>query len=82
MPVDAITLAQQLIRFPSLNPPGLEKACAAFIAELLSEHGFAVESYAFAEDRLTLIARIPGTGSGKPLCFTGHIDVVPVGTNP
>jgi succinyl-diaminopimelate desuccinylase len=82
MLIDAVTLAQQLIRFPSLNPPGLEKDCAAFLAELLAERGFVVESYAFAEDRPTLVARIPGTGSGKPLCFTGHIDVVPVGTNP
>lgn len=82
MPIDAVSLAQQLIRFPSLNPPGLEKDCAAFIARLLSERGFSVESYAFAEDRPTLVARIPGTGSGKPLCFTGHIDVVPVGTIP
>jgi succinyl-diaminopimelate desuccinylase len=82
MPVSAVELARQLIRFRSLNPPGLEKDCAEYIARLLIERGFAVASYAFAEDRPTLIARIAGSGDGKPLCFTGHIDVVPIGTNP
>lgn len=82
MPVDGLELAQQLIRFPSLNPPGLERDCAAFLADLLTARGFAVESYAFAPGRPTLVARLPGTDDAKPLCFTGHIDVVPVGTAP
>ncbi|SDN33593.1 succinyl-diaminopimelate desuccinylase [Methylobacterium phyllostachyos] len=81
MPLNGLDLAQQLIRFRSINPPGEEKACSEFIARLLTEHGFDVASYAFAKDRPTLVARIPGLAGGKPLCFTGHIDVVPLGSN-
>jgi succinyl-diaminopimelate desuccinylase len=81
MPLNALDLSKQLIRFRSINPPGEEKECSEFIARLLTEHGFDVASYEFAKDRPTLVARIPGTAGGKPLCFTGHIDVVPLGSN-
>ena len=81
MPLNGLELSKQLIRFRSINPPGEEKECSEFIARLLTEHGFDVASYEFAKDRPTLVARIPGTAGGKPLCFTGHIDVVPLGSN-
>ncbi|MGU3558971.1 M20 family metallopeptidase [Methylobacterium radiotolerans] len=81
MPLNAVDLAKQLIRFRSINPPGEEKECSEFIARLLTGYGFDVVSYEFARDRPTLVARMPGTANGKPLCFTGHIDVVPLGSN-
>lgn len=81
MPLNGLELSKQLIRFRSINPPGEEKECSEFIARLLTEHGFDVASYEFSKDRPTLVARIPGRAGGKPLCFTGHIDVVPLGSN-
>jgi succinyl-diaminopimelate desuccinylase len=75
---DAVALAQKLVAFPSANPPGDEKACADFVAQLLEDRGFTVERYEFAPGRPSLVARIGGTNL-KPLCFTGHLDVVPVG---
>lgn len=81
MPLDSIELSKQLIRFQSINPPGQEKECANFLSSLLIEYGFDVTSYEFAKDRPTLIARVQGATDSKPLCFTGHIDVVPLGSN-
>ena len=79
---DVVELARKLVSFPSANPPGGEAACADFVAQLLEERGFAVERYEFAPGRPSLIARIGGTQDLKPLCFTGHLDVVPVGNVP
>jgi len=82
MPSRSVALAQELIRFPSLNPPGEEAACIDHIANLLAGAGIAVETYAFAPGRPSIVARIAGTGSDAPLCFTGHVDVVPLGAEP
>ena len=80
--MDAVALARDLVRFPSLNPPGDEKACVEHVARLLSGLGFAVESFEFAPTRPSLVAKVVGASSSKPLCFTGHLDVVPIGNAP
>ncbi|MET0968533.1 MAG: M20 family metallopeptidase [Tardiphaga sp.] len=79
---DSVRLAQKLIQFPSLNPPGEEKPCADFVADLLSRNGFNITRHDFAPNRPSLIARLPGTSPLAPLCFTGHLDVVPLGNAP
>ncbi|MET0219048.1 MAG: M20 family metallopeptidase [Tardiphaga sp.] len=79
---DSVQLAQKLIQFPSLNPPGDEKPCADFIANLLSRNGFNIMRHDFAPNRPSLVARLPGTSPLVPLCFTGHLDVVPLGNAP
>ena len=75
----SVDLARKLIQFPSLNPPGEEKACVDFLANMLTNAGLLVETHEFAPNRPSIIARSPGTGGEKPLCFTGHVDVVPLG---
>lgn len=79
MTVSSTTLAQKLIQFPSLNPPGAEKACIEYLAGLLSDGGLTVATFEFAPNRPSLIAKIAGSESDEPLCFTGHVDVVPLG---
>lgn len=79
--MDPLTLAQDLIRFPSVNPPGEEEACIDHLARLLASSDFTVETHEFAPGRPSLIARAEGEG-GKPLVFTGHVDVVPLGAAP
>jgi succinyl-diaminopimelate desuccinylase len=79
---DGVRLAQELIRFRSLNPPGEEAACIRFLADKLAEAGMSVETYEFAPGRPSIIARAAGLGDDPPLCFTGHIDVVPLGSEP
>jgi succinyl-diaminopimelate desuccinylase len=80
--IDAVVLSQELIRFASLNPPGLEKDCADYVSKLLRDLGFVVEVHEFAAGRPSLVASLPGPSAGKPLCFTGHLDVVPLGSAP
>src|SRR4051812_49381526 len=79
---DSVRLARELIRFASLNPPGEEKPCADFVEDLLSRNSFDVARHDFAPNRPSLVARLPGTSPLAPLCFTGHLDVVPLGNRP
>ena len=80
--MNSVDLARTLIRFPSLNPPGEEKACADYLADLLRHAGLEVELHEFAAERPSIVARLRGTSDLKPLAFTGHIDVVPLGEKP
>jgi acetylornithine deacetylase/succinyl-diaminopimelate desuccinylase-like protein len=77
-PIAPRALLEQLVRFPTVNPPGDEQDCASFIRDLLQSHG--IESQLFALDpvRPNLVARITGRGDAPPLLLYGHIDVVPV----
>lgn len=74
-----IELTQKLLRFETVNPPGNEKACARFLGNMLESNGFRVEYYEFDRHRTSLIATIDGAKNIPPICFTGHIDVVPLG---
>jgi succinyl-diaminopimelate desuccinylase len=82
MSMCSVDLAKKLIEFPSLNPPGEEKACIDFLAVILEEAGLEVETHEFARDRPSIVARKRGTSDAKPLAFTGHVDVVPLGEKP
>ena len=79
--VDPRKLTRELLAFDTVNPPGMERACARHLGALLEKSGFAVEYHEYAEGRASLIARI-GSGSKPPICFTGHMDVVPLGAAP
>lgn len=78
---DAVTLTRDLIRFDTVNPPGNERPCAEHLGRLLQDAGFAVSYHDLAPGRASLIARVGG-GDKPPLCFTGHIDTVPLGAMP
>lgn len=75
--IDAVALTQDLVRFDTRNPPGDEAACMAFLADLLGANGFAVTLSEFGPNRLNLVAR---RGEGPAPVFTGHLDVVPLGS--
>jgi succinyl-diaminopimelate desuccinylase len=77
--MESVQLAQKLIRFPSLNPPGDEADCIAYLADMLAAAGLSIEIHEFAPRRPSIVARAAGTGAEAPLCFTGHVDVVPLG---
>jgi succinyl-diaminopimelate desuccinylase len=81
MPVtpDAIALTRALVRMNTINPPGNEDQCTAHLGALLEGAGFRCATYEFAPRRTSLIARIGGSAGKAPLCFTGHVDVVPLG---
>ena len=74
-----VQLTQELIRFNTVNPESHESECARYLGKRLEGCGFDVQYFEFAENRTSLIARMEGSGNGLPLCFTGHIDTVPLG---
>jgi len=85
---ELIELTRELIRFPTVNPPGeAYRPCAEFIGRRLARRGFAIE-YVRAEGtagdserwpRVNVIARRESGLPGPCVHFNGHIDVVQTG---
>ncbi len=81
-------LTQDLIRFPTVNPPGdAYGPCAEYLGERLKRRGFEV-TYVRAEGspgdsdaypRINVIARRESGRPGPCVHFNGHIDVVEPG---
>jgi acetylornithine deacetylase/succinyl-diaminopimelate desuccinylase-like protein len=71
-------LLQRLIRFETVNPPGRERECVAWIEGLLRDAGIETRVVAKDPERPNLVARLPGRGQSPPLLLQGHVDVVPV----
>lgn len=84
MPINPVQLTRDLIRFETINPPGNETPCAEYIGGILEQAGFRIAYHPLNGDgtRANLIARIGGGGARKPLCLSGHTDVVPLGAAP
>ena len=80
--LDPRALTRELLRFNTINPPGMERACARHLGGLLEAAGFRVAYHEFAESRTSLVAEIGGDDARAPICFTGHIDTVPLGAAP
>ena len=77
--LNALSLTRELLAFNTMNPPGQERACAEYLGKLLEDGGFETDLYEFAEGRASLVARIQGNYDRAPICFTGHIDTIPLG---
>jgi succinyl-diaminopimelate desuccinylase len=80
--IDPRALTRELLAFNTINPPGMERACARHLGALLEGAGFRVAYHEFAQTRTSLIATIGGDDARAPICFTGHIDTVPLGAAP
>lgn len=76
--IDPVALTQELIRFPSVNPPGGEGPCVRYVAEVLREAGLDVQLLGIDPERPNLIARLAGRGAAPPILLHAHADVVPV----
>lgn len=86
---DLIALTQELVRIPTVNPPGdAYEACARVLGERLRKRGFTVQ-YLRAEGapgdkdshpRINVVARFEGEPGGETVHFNGHIDVVEAGS--
>lgn len=76
----ALGITREIVRMDTRNPPGREAECAHYLGDMLSAAGLEVSYHEFAEGRTSLVATLRGRGGKKPLCFGGHIDVVPLGT--
>ncbi len=76
--LDVVSLTREIVRINTINPPGNEDDCARHLGQILEQAGFALRYHRLGDGRSNLIARI-GNAVGAPLCFTGHIDTVPLG---
>ena len=74
----ALALTREIVRINNINPPGKEDECARHLGKILELAGFNLQYHSIAVGRSNLVARI-GNGARAPLCFTGHIDTVPLG---
>jgi acetylornithine deacetylase/succinyl-diaminopimelate desuccinylase family protein len=75
-------LLRNLIKIPSLNPPGAETPVADYIAEWSRKHGLRAELREAAPGRSNVIVTLDsksGRHDGPTLLFNGHMDVVQVG---
>jgi succinyl-diaminopimelate desuccinylase len=79
---NALQLTRDLLRFNTINPPGLERDCARYLGSLLEAAGFTCTYHEFDPLRTSLIATIGGRQEKPPICFTGHLDIVPLGAAP
>lgn len=70
----------ELIRTPSVNPPGDERAVSELIMERLATLGIDDRSVVAAEEtRPNVLAHVTGTTPGRTLMLSGHIDTKPAG---
>jgi acetylornithine deacetylase/succinyl-diaminopimelate desuccinylase-like protein len=80
---ELISILQQLIRIPSINPPPAdagdgELRVANWIAASLADAGLEPEVFEPVPGRGSVTARLHGDGTGgDPLLLLGHLDVVP-----
>jgi len=84
---EIVQLTADLVRIPTVNPPGEDyEACAHFLGDFLERQAFEIE-YVAADGRPEHTPRFPrvnviGTRRGGPgpvVHLNGHIDVVPPG---
>ncbi len=71
-----VDVLRDLVRIDTSNPPGNETEAASYLADLLAPADIETEVVESAPGRGNLIARLPGSGGGKPLMLMGHLDVV------
>ena len=74
---EVVDLARDLIRLDTSNPPGNETPAAELLADYLRAAGVDCELVGPDPDRLNLVARIEGRGTGPSMMLMAHTDVVP-----
>ena len=77
---EILEFARDLIRIPSPNPPGDERAVADRVTGRLAELGITeVERLGARPERPNLIVRLRGSDAGPRLMLSGHLDTKPAG---
>ncbi len=74
-----VGFTKDLVRIPSVNPPGEETKVAEYFSAKLSQLGFKVDLYEVDKNRCNIVGTLKGKGGGRTLMFNGHMDVVPPG---
>jgi acetylornithine deacetylase/succinyl-diaminopimelate desuccinylase-like protein len=75
---ELVELLRDLIRIPSVNPPGDEILAASFLESVFRAEGLEPTVVEPFPGRGSILARVRGDGSGgDPLLLLSHLDVVP-----
>jgi acetylornithine deacetylase/succinyl-diaminopimelate desuccinylase-like protein len=67
-----------LVKIDTSNPPGNETAIAQYLKQVADSHAINCELMGNDAKRLNFIARLKGSGHGRPLLLMAHSDVSPV----
>jgi acetylornithine deacetylase/succinyl-diaminopimelate desuccinylase-like protein len=67
-----------LLRIDTSNPPGHETRVAEYLKQVADMHSIPNELLGADPKRLNFVARLKGSGKGRPLLLMAHSDVVPV----
>src|SRR3989475_2189001 len=73
---EAATLLSQYIAINTTNPPGNELKAAEWLRAVLGREGIEAQIFEPGPSKANLFARVPGDGTGRPLIFLNHMDVV------
>jgi acetylornithine deacetylase/succinyl-diaminopimelate desuccinylase family protein len=76
---ETVAFLQDLIRCPTVNPPGDVRAAAAVCAAKLRDAGFETVVVGPTPEHQNVVATLAGRGNGPRLAFNAHYDVVPTG---
>lgn len=74
-----VALCRDLVRAPSVNPPGDTRQAASVVARFLAAHGIEPEVVAVADTMPSVVATVCGEGRGPHLVLNGHLDTMEVG---
>ena len=75
---EAVRFLKDLVRIDTQDPPGNETKVAQYLQGILKSEGIASEILEPVPGRGSIVARLKGDGSKRPLLLMGHEDVVPV----
>ncbi|MBA3825161.1 MAG: M20/M25/M40 family metallo-hydrolase [Ktedonobacterales bacterium] len=83
LPMAALTAEAQrhlvaLLRCDTTNPPGNEYLAAAYLRDQLAAEDIEARLIEPAPGRVSVWARLAGSGAARPLLLVSHTDVVPV----
>lgn len=68
----------ELIKIDTQDPPGNESKVATYLQGVLKGEGIEAELLETEPGRASIVARLKGNGTKRPLLLMGHEDVVPV----
>jgi acetylornithine deacetylase/succinyl-diaminopimelate desuccinylase-like protein len=66
-----------LVKLDTTNPPGNESRVAEYLKQIADANGIPNELLGAEPRRMNFVARLKGTGKGRPLLMMAHSDVVP-----
>ena len=67
-----------LVKIDSSNPPGNETAVAQYLKQVADSHAISCDLLGNDPKRLNFVARLKGSGHGRPLLLIAHSDVAPL----